>query len=498
MASDPTQLVPHDRSAHVVRAEQRGFFGHPWGLANLAGIEMWERFSFYGMQALLAYYIYYSATEGGLGMSEVAATSIVGAYGGMVYLSSILGAWVADRLLGSERTLLWAAVLIMLGHVSLAVVPGTWGLGLGLVGIGVGAGTLKATTSTVLGDMYAPEDSSRDAAFTIYYMGVNLGALLGPLVTGMLWQSWGFHWGFGLAALGMFLGLVQYVLMRRRTISAVGVGAPNPLTARGRRTALLVVLGVAAVVAALAFSGALAPERLSIIVVVLTVLAAVALFAGILSSSRITADERSRVISFIPMFLASATFWSLFQQQFTVVAIYAEQRLDRTVLGWEMPPSWANSINPIFIIVLAGVFAAIWTRLGDRQPPSPLKFALGTIVMGLAFLMFLPWAGGGPNSTPLLGLVLILLLFTCAELFLSPVGQSLATKLAPQAFHTQMVALFFLSIAVGSAAAGTLARFYSADAERPYFLFLGGASIAVGIVMVLLSPWISRAMRGVR
>ena len=493
-----TDLGTHDRSAHVVPPEKRGFFGHPWGLANLAGVEMWERFSFYGMQALLAYYIYYTATEGGLGMSEVAATSIVGAYGGMVYLSSILGAWVADRLLGSERTLLTATVLIMLGHISLAALPGTWGLGVGLVCVGVGAGTLKATTSTVLGDMYAPEDNTRDSAFTIYYMGVNLGALVGPLLTGLLWQAKGFHWGFGLAAMGMFLGLVQYVIMRRRTITAVGVGAPNPLTAQGRRNLVIGVVAAAVVIAVAAWAGLLAPERLSTIVVVLTILASVGLFAMILSSSRITPDERSRVISFIPMFLASATFWSLFQQQFTVVAIYAEQRLDRNLFGWEMPPSWVNSINPIFIIIFAGVFAAMWTKMGDRQPVTPLKFALGTAIMGAAFLMFLPWAGGGPNSTPLLGLTFILFLFTCAELCLSPVGQSLATKLAPQAFHTQMVALFFLSIAVGSAAAGTLARFYNAESEHSYFLFLGGASIVVGIVMAVLSPWISRLMRGVR
>ena len=174
------------------------------------------------------------------------------------------------------------------------------------------------------------------------------------------------------------------------------------------------------------------------------------------------------------MFLASFVFFALFQQQFTVVILYADQRLDRTLFGWEMPVPWVNSINPIFIILLAGVFAALWTRLGSRQPSSPVKFALGTVVMGLAFLAFLPWSGDTGNTTPLLALVGILLLFTIAELLLSPVGLSLATKLAPKAFRTQMVALNFLSIALGTALAGTLAKYYDPTDEMPYFLAVGG------------------------
>ena len=213
--------------------------------------------------------------------------------------------------------------------------------------------------------------------------------------------------------------------------------------------------------------------RLSTIVVGVTFAAAVALFAIMLSSRNIDTVERHRVQSFIPMFLASAIFWSLFQQQFTVVALYAEQRLDLSIGGWTMPPSWVQSINPIFIIVFAGVFATMWTRLGPRQPATPVKFALGTIVMGVAFLLFLPYANAGPNSTPLLWIVLILFFFTIAELCLSPVGQSLSTKLAPKAFHTQMIALFFLSIAVGTAGAGSLAEFYDPTDEVPYFAFLG-------------------------
>jgi POT family proton-dependent oligopeptide transporter len=372
------------------------FFGHPMGLANLAGVEMWERFSFYGMQGILIYYLYYKIADGGLGLSEESATSIVGAYAGTVYLSAILGAWVADRLLGPERTLTAAAFVIMLGHISLALVPDLLGVGIGLICIAVGSGTLKATTSSVLGDMYDRKDDRRDAAFTIYYMGVNIGALVGPLLTGALWKDKGFHWGFGLAAVGMAIGLAQYLLLRRSTIGDAGKEVPKPLDGLGRvRYATAAAVVVAAIVV-LSLTGVITAGRLSDIVVGITLVAAVVLFTVMLSSTKITAVERHRVISFIPMFVASAVFWSLFQQQFTVVAVYADKRLDRTLFGWTMPPSWVQSINPIFIIVLAGVFAAMWTRLGPRQPSTPIKFSLGTVFMGSRSCCScpLPAAGG--------------------------------------------------------------------------------------------------------
>mgnify|MGYP002724273174 CR=1 FL=1 len=477
----------------------RRFFGHPLGLANLSGIELWERFSFYGMQGLLAYYIYYTVGEGGLGYSEQIATSIVGAYGGLVYASAILGGWISDRLFGAERTLFGSAVLIMLGHMSLALIPDAIGLGIGLVFVGVGAGTLKATTSTVVGDMYRRTDDRRDAAFSIYYMAVNIGGLLGPLVTGALWKTHGFHWGFGAAAVGMAIGLIQYVAMRGSTLKGVGVEVPNPLP-RAQRLPYLGggIVVVVLVVAAIA-TGLIPLEWLANIVTAIAAVGAVALFVILIGSSKTQDDERRRVISFIPMFLASVMFWALFQQQFTVIAIYSDQRLDRNIGGWEFPASWVQSINPLFIIIFAAVFAAMWVKLGKRQPSTPMKFALANLIMGVAALIFLLFVGH--QSTPLLAIVGILFLFTMAELLLSPVGQSLATKLAPEAFKTQMVALFFLTVSIGSALSGVLAAYYDptdAGAERTYFLFLGIASIVVAIVIAGLSPWIRRNMMGVR
>jgi proton-dependent oligopeptide transporter, POT family len=476
---------------------EKTFFGQPPSLATLFGVEMWERFSFYGMQGILLIYLYHSAAQGGLGMDETAATSIVGAYGGLVYLSTILGAWLADRLLSAERTLFYSAVLVMAGHLALSLLPGLLGVGVGLVLIAIGSGGVKATATSLVGTLYAEGDERRDAGFSLYYLGINLGALLGPLLTGLLQSSRGFHWGFGLAAAGMALGLIQYSI-GRKNLPESAREVPDPLPRARLPLVVGVAVGALALVAALALTGVLTADRLAGIVVALSAVAALAYFAIILASRHVTAVERRRVLAFIPMFLASAAFWSLYQQQFTVVTIYSDQRLDRNVFGWEMPVSWVQSINPVFVIVLSGVFAALWTRLGPRQPSSPIKFALGTATMGVAFLLFLPISGGGPNSAPLLALTGILLMFTVAELLLSPVGLSLSTKLAPEAFRTQMVALFFLSIALGTAMSGVLADYYSAATEKAYFGILGCVAIVLGAVLALVSPLLRRLMAGVR
>lgn len=490
--TDAAGTTAPDDSSHDTR-----FFGQPWALAHIFGVEMWERFSFYGMQGILLIYMYYSVSEGGLGIDQVTATGIVGAYGGTVYLCTILGAWLADRMLGSERVLFYSAIVIMAGHIGLALLPSVWGLGVGLILVAIGSGGLKANATAVVGTLYAAGDSRRDAGFSLFYLGINLGAFLGPLVTGWLQTSYGFHWGFGAAAVGMAIGLVQYSFGRKDLPKSASVVA-NPLP-RNRYAA---VIGIAvaglAVLAVLVLLGVIRATNLAQVVIVVTAIAAVAYFFVIISSRQITSDDRSRVIGFIPLFIVNVGFWSLYQQQFTVLTIYSDKQLDRTIFGWEMPVSWVNSINPIFVIILSGVFAAVWTKLGPRQPSAPVKFSLGAIIMGIAFLLFLPWANGAPNSTPLLAIVGILLVFTIAELFISPPGLSVTTKLAPERFHTQMVALYFLSVALGTSIAGWLAGFYNPDDEVPYFTILGFIAIGLGIALLLSVKPVLRLMRGVR
>lgn len=471
------------------------FMGQPRPLANLFSVEMWERFSFYGMQGILAIYMYFAATEGGLGIDEGVALGIVGAYGGSVYIFSILGALVSDRLLGPEKTLFGSAVMIMLGHIALALIPGVPGLVTGLLLVGVGSGGLKSTAATLVGSLYDIDDPRRDAGFSIYYMGVNIGGLFGPLITGVAQKEWGFHLGFGLAAIGMAIGLTQYVLTRKGLPASVHV-VPDPLPKKQYPVWAGIALGAIALVLALVLTGIVNPGNLATIMTLLSVLGAVVILAVLLTSKKISDDERSRVVAFIPLFIGTAAFFALFQQQFTVITLYSDTRLDRTVLGWEMPISWPQSFNPFFIIVLAPLFALMWTKLGRRQPGTPTKFALGIILMGAAFLLFLPMAPVA--AVPVLWIALIMLVATLGELSLSPVGLSLATKLAPRAFPVMMMALYNLSVALGTSLSGSLAQFYSADNEVTYFGTLGAITIGIGVVMLLIAKPVGKAMRGIR
>ncbi|MCW1249700.1 oligopeptide:H+ symporter [Acaricomes phytoseiuli] len=473
------------------------FFGHPAPLINLFSIELWERFSFSGMQIIATYYMYFSLTDGGLGIDRGVATSLIGAYGGMVYLSTILGAWVADRLWGGERVLFYSGVMIMVGHIALAVVPGIPGLAIGLILVGVGSGGLKANATAIVGTLYAPADVRRDAGFSIFYMGINIGAFAGPLLTGFARDQWGFHVAFGVAAVGMALGLTQYALTRKSLPENARV-VPNPLPRSKYPLAIGISIASLGVIVLLVATGIVTAANLVTVIIFAAIVATVAYFVVILRNPKVQGVERSRVYSFIPMFLASAAFWSLFQQQFTVFPVYAEERLNRNFFGWDFLPEWVGSINPVFIIIFAGVFAALWTKLGNRQPSSPVKFSLGLGLMGLAFLGFLPFAGGAAGSVPLLGLVGILFLFTMAELMLSPVGLSLATKLAPESYRAQMVALFFLSISLGSAIAGQLSTLYHpGSSEGTYFTAVGGTAIILALALAAAIKPIRKLMAGV-
>ena len=476
-------------------AGRKTFFGQPGMLANLFSVEMWERFSFYGMQALVLYYMYRPAVEGGLEIDEGVAAGIVGAYGGTVYLCSILGGWIADRLLGSERTMLASAVLIMFGHVALAFVPGVPGLTIGLLSIAVGSGGLKTTCVNLVGTLYERDDPRRDAGFSLYYMGVNIGALFGPLLTSFAWGTWGFHAGFGIAAVFMALGLVQYVLTRKGLPATVHtVANPLPRSQYGRWIGI--ALAFVVVVLVLLFTGVLNPGNLSDAVILVVVVSAVLLFTTMLRDKDLSADEHSRVIAFIPLFIATAAFFSLFQQQFTVLAIYADTRLNLNVFGFEIKPSAVQSITPVFIILLSMGFAAAWTKLGRRQPSTPIKFGIALLLIGVAFLLFITQA---QTASVFIGWIVLVLLFaTLGELFLSPVGLSLATKLAPRKFPVQMVALYNLSVALGTALSGSLAEFYSRENEVGYFGTMGAITIVLGIVMLLVAKPILKLMRGIR
>src|SRR5690242_9047044 len=470
---------------------ERTLFGHPVGLANLFGVELWERFSFYGMLTILGYYLYYSVTEGGLALPKATATGIVGAYGGLVYLSTVLGGWIADRLLGMERTVFYGGVVVMCGHIALAVLPGLAGVAVGLVLVALGSGALKANASSLLGTLYEKDDPRCDGGFTLFYLGINLGAFIGPLITGLLQTRIGFHWGFGAAAVGMALGLAQYVLFRKN-LGEHGRTVPNPLPRSAIKWWILVAVVVVVVVVVAFATGLIKLANLSQITTGVIIVAAIAYFVVMLTSSKVDTVERTRVRAFIPLFIANAVFWSLFQQIFTVLAVYSDERMNWSIFGWTAPSSWIGSIEPVWVIVLSPLFALMWTRLDNRAPTTPRKFAYGVIGMGLAFLLFLPMSGTTGKAVPALLVVGIMAVFAISELLLSPIGLSVTTKLAPEAFRAQMMALYFFSVGLGTSMSGVLARYYDPAHEFAYFGIIGAVAIVAGIVVFAIAPMISR------
>ena len=493
-ASQKANLCPTIASQD--RGAERTLFGHPVGLANLFGVELWERFSFYGMLTILGYYLYYSVTDGGLELPKSTATGIVGAYGGLVYLSTVLGGWIADRVLGMERTVLYGGVVVMFGHIALAILPGLAGVAAGLVLVALGSGALKANASSLLGTLYEKGDARCDGGFTLFYLGINLGAFIGPLITGLLQTRMGFHYGFGAAAIGMALGLTQYIAFRRN-LGTHGRSVPNPLP----RSAIgwvvgVVVVGVVVIVVSFV-TGMVKLSNLSQVTTAVIVAASVTYFVVMLTSAKVAAVERTRVRAFIPLFIANAVFWSLFQQIFTVLAVYSDERMNWSIFGWTAPSNWIGSIEPVWIILLSPLFAIMWTRLGNRSPSTPRKFAYGVIGMGLAFLLFLPMSGTTGKAVPALLVVGIMAVFAVSELLLSPIGLSVTTKLAPEAFRAQMMALYFFSVGLGTSMSGVLARYYDPANEFAYFGIIGGVAILAGVVVFVMAPWISRLMEGV-
>ncbi len=440
--------------------------------------------------------LYYSATDGGLELSKTTATGIVGAYGGLVYLSTVLGGWLADRVLGMERTVFYGGVVVMLGHIALAVLPGITGVAAGLVLVALGSGALKANASSLLGTLYDKGDARADGGFTLFYLGINLGAFVGPLITGLLQTRMGFHYGFGAAAIGMALGLTQYVVFRRN-LGSHGREVPNPLPRSGILPAAAAGVGVVVVAVAAFASGLVTLANLSQVTTGVIIIAAIGYFALLLTSPKVDAGERTRVRAFIPLFIANAVFWSLFQQIFTVLAVYSDERMNWSIFGWTAPSSWIGSIEPIWIIALSPLFAVMWTRLGRRAPTTPRKFAYGVIGMGAAFLLFLPFAGTTGRAVPALFIVAVMAGFAVSELMISPIGLAVTTQLAPDAFRAQMMALYFFSVGLGTSMSGVLARYYDPAHEFAYFGILGLVAIGAGLLVLAYTGRISRLMPGV-
>ncbi|MFJ7490865.1 peptide MFS transporter [Streptomyces sp. NPDC097727] len=491
--TEPTQPPPGDDHA---------FFGQPRGLMTLSGLEVWERFSFLGMQAILVLYFADTVARGGLGMDVGTAASVSAAYGTLVYLVSVAGGWLADRILGSYRAVLYGGILIACGHYAMAVPTDvmTW-TGLGL--ISAGTGLLKPNVATMVGKLYRTEDERRDAGFALYYMGINIGAFLGPLVTGWLGDHASWHWGFSAAAFGMTLGLIQYVLGRRhlagRKHSAEFALAPEPM----RRAVRLIVAGavvVAAATTALALAGWLTMGRFVDLLTLVSVIAPVVYFVVMFRSPRVTGEERGRLRPYVVLFLASVVFNFILFQAYSTMILLASTNARTEILGFHFPASWYASALGAFEVALAPVVAAVWARMGPRQPHASNKIAIGVILGGLSFLlMVLPTSGHSGDTYKMAAWWIVgsYLLLGLGDILLETSGMSATTKLAPKAFASQTMALWFLSLALANGIQAQVVKLYGEVSNPAYFGINGAIAVVAGVAVIAAAPWLKRTMHPV-
>jgi POT family proton-dependent oligopeptide transporter len=450
-----------------------GLGGHPAGLTTLFFTEMWERFSYYGMRSILILYMVALPAQGGLGFKDADASSIYGTYTMSVYLTALPGGLIADRWLGARLAVLLGGIIIACGHFTM-VFPSTNALYAGMGLIAIGTGLLKPNISAMVGGLYRENDPRRDSGFSLFYMGINLGAVLAPLVCSYLAQSesfraflaWagfapatGWHWGFGAAGVGMLLGLVLFVLQRGRLRQA-----ERRIEERGG----VVTKGEAA-------EGA----------------------------GRLSSGDWKRIGVIFVFFLFTILFWGAYEQKGASLNLFAARLVNTQVFGYQFPSGYLQSLTPFFVIILAPLFSVLWVRMGDRQPSSPAKFALGLLFIGLAYLLFMTpaaWLTAGGKVSPL-WLVGLYFMEVVGEMCLSPVGLSTVTKLSPAKLVGIMMGVWFLASSLGSKLAGYLSGFF--DSSNPDTLVRLYGGIALGLlvatgVLALLIPTLRRMMGHVK
>ncbi|MEM7456668.1 MAG: peptide MFS transporter [Planctomycetota bacterium] len=499
----------------------KSFFGHPRGLSTLFFTEIWERFSFYGMKAMLFLFIIQEVSEGpqgGLGIDEETGGAIAGLYNSGVYLFALPGGWLADRLIGQRKAVLWGGIIIALGHFSMVATEANIGFFYaGLMLIMIGTGLLKPNISTMVGDLYEGDTGARrDAGFSIFYMAINVGAFAAPLVCGAVRQSFGWHWAFGLAGIGMTIGVIWY-LADQSALGATGI-APKSTVKEQRDAKKLVTISSLMTVAiigaiygvhvsgmmSLTWTGVADFTGYFILAIVAAFLSYVAFFTGLGPVAR----KKIGVIGIL--FVVTALFWSAFEQSSTSINVFVRDFTDRVIFGLQIPTEALQAVNPLFIIALSPVFGALWIRLAAKNmtPSIPLKFALGMLQLSAGFfvLMFAAGLAGGAATNPGFSgeqgqvlptwLCLTYLLFTTGELCLSPVGLSTITKLSPEKYASQMMGIWFIAAALGNLIAGRIGGAIASYSHRSIFLVVALVVGSAGLVLLVFVPFIQKRMMG--
>jgi proton-dependent oligopeptide transporter, POT family len=445
----------------IEKTDAAGWAGHPRGLSTLFFTEMWERFSYYGMRAFLILYMVAPAAAGGLGFTDADAASIYGTYTGSAWAAAIGGGFIADRFLGQYRSVLLGGIIIAAGHFTLAfkALPFFY-TGLGLIVIGTGL--LKPNVSTLVGSLYTSNDSRRDAGFSIFYMGINLGAFIGPLIAGYLAQRVDWHIGFACAGVGMVLGLTQYIIGKERLRPALDKLAARTQAVRQQPGST----------------------------------------ATVDSATHFTSEERKRMAAVVVFFVFAALFWGAYEQAGSTLNLFADRFTRLTMFGYSFPSSWFQSVQALFLIMLAPVMAILWRRLADLEPSSPAKFAFGLFFAGIAFLLLVPAGSMAQSGAGLLvspwWLIGCYFLEEVGELCLSPVGLSVVTKLAPARVLGLMMGVWLLSTAVGNKLAGWTAGFFSTLPLSTLFGYVAAVMFVSCVILTLLIRPIRGLMGGVK
>lgn len=498
-----TPSVPSDPAVPIADPRKAG---HPTGLYTLFFTEMWERFSFYGMRALLTLFMVEKIDRGGLGFEESKSFLIYGYYTMAVYMLSIFGGFVADKIIGARQSVLVGGIIIALGHFTMAL-NSTTTFYAGLVLVAVGTGLLKPNISTMVGSLYSASDQRRDAGFSIFYMGINLGAFAAPLLTGFLAENklfkdwltyWGFdpyhcwHWAFALAGIGMTFGLITYIRNMRR-IAHIGL-APDLTPAERLKNLILSLAGLGAL-GGLVLVSSKFPAVVGVLAIIIT--ASVIFYA-------IRGGEDGRHVAAIFVLLAvSIVFFALFEQAGSSMTLFARDSTDTTILGFTFPASWFQSFNPLFVIILAPMFAWLWTRLGALQPSSLMKFFFGLLFLGLSFALMIPAANFATDGrvSPF-WLIGFYFLITIGELCLSPVGLSTVTKLAPVKLVGVMMGGWFFATSLGNFLSGYLAStYYEEPSESGLTIFFKEQAVFVLVaaaILLALVPGVKKLMGNIR
>ena len=482
----------------------KSFFGHPIGLLSLLSTELCERFSYYGMRAILVYYIYDSVVSGGLGLDHTTAMVIMSLFGSLVYLASILGGWVADRLFGPYKGVLFGGIIIMAGHIVLGLPLGVPGLYISLLLIILGTGLLKPNVSVMVGELYDIDDHRRQSGFSLLVMSINVGSFFSPLIVGIVSISAGYNIAFLIPAFMMFIALLIYTIMGKETLKGIGRQPVAPLSAAEKHRFCIIVIAVIAGVVVLSlilsFMKLLNIDLLSDFMPLICTIISAILFYFIIRDKNITTVERSRVYAFIPIFLTASIFWAIAEQQSSTIALIADTRVNNVIGSFNIPPSWYASINPLVIILLSPLFAILWTRLGKKQPSSFAKMAMGLFLAfcGFVIFAFAFWHVGSNGQISPFWVIGGMTIVTIGELLLSPIGLSTTTLLSPSRHKSKMMSLWFISNALGQGVISLTVHFFNEDAPEGFYFSYALVALVIGLTLFLVRKKLLTLSKGIR